>query len=130
MSIEPETTTPGRCRRTNPEIAADQRRLRHAQNQRKSRESILRNGIPSKVDLAKALLESVRVDFATHRQIVNIGGERELWQRLIPMTLDILVDRGFDRSQSRRRLLRAILPQPGSAPAEAEDEASGPSPKA
>jgi hypothetical protein len=133
VNIADDETKSSRRRRTLLELTAAERRARHAENQRKSRDAILRSGIPAKVDLAKALLEAVRIDFATH-QIVNIaGGERELWQRLIPCTLDILVGRGFDRSQCRRRLLRAILPQPssGSAPAETDDEASdGPSPGA
>jgi hypothetical protein len=100
-------------------------RRRHAEAQRKHAKLQREQRIPRRVDLALALLESVRRDIAGN-QIVNIGGvEADRWTQLISGALAVL-DGRFDPKHTRKRMMRALRPMPGAPVADGDvEEGSG-----
>jgi hypothetical protein len=89
----------------NTDILSTLERRREAQRRHAAR--LKAAGAPRADDLGRALVAAVRDCIADGVPTA----ERAVWERLITSAVDQLVAKGFNRSEVRKRLLRALLPR-------------------
>jgi hypothetical protein len=100
-------------------------RRRHAAIQREHAKRHREQKIPRKEDLARAFLEAARRDVLAHRSVNIRKTESGLWRRLFDGTVDVLVERTFDRQASTLRLVRVLLPASADPALPIADNAEG-----
>ncbi|MDQ7251269.1 hypothetical protein [Dongia sedimenti] len=103
-------------------MRAKERRGRHAEAQRKHAASLRAQKIPRRADLARALLDAACRDVALIQSVNIESADADLWRRLMSGALAELARRGFDLKHSRKRMMGALRPKPGSPGAEGDEE--------
>lgn len=100
-------------------------RQRHAEVQRKHAKRNREKGIPGKSDLASALLEAARRDFAANHSLSIGKPQAALWRRIVSEAVAVLGERGFDPQHSRKRFIRTLRPMPGGGATTGPDAEEG-----